>query len=78
MSLLDAATRWLPTLLALLLASAPAARAAELPSAVSDALQQANIPPQSVGIVVQAVDGGPPLLSHNARQAMNQIGRAHV
>ncbi|WP_300319726.1 D-alanyl-D-alanine carboxypeptidase/D-alanyl-D-alanine-endopeptidase [Accumulibacter sp.] len=71
MSLLDAATRWLPALLALLLASAPAARAAELPSAVSDALQQANIPPQSVGIVVQAVDGGPPLLSHNARQAMN-------
>jgi D-alanyl-D-alanine carboxypeptidase/D-alanyl-D-alanine-endopeptidase (penicillin-binding protein 4) len=42
-----------------------------LPPAVSQALQEAGIPERSVGIVVQAADGGQPLLSHNARQAMN-------
>jgi D-alanyl-D-alanine carboxypeptidase len=42
-----------------------------LPAAVSEALQEAGIPARSLGIVVQPVDGGPPLLSHNARQAMN-------
>jgi D-alanyl-D-alanine carboxypeptidase/D-alanyl-D-alanine-endopeptidase (penicillin-binding protein 4) len=46
-------------------------RAAELPPAVSQALQEAGIPSRSVAVFVQAVDGGPPLLSHNARQAMN-------
>ena len=45
--------------------------AAELPTPVSRALAEAGIPARSVGIVVQAVDGGPPLLSHNARQPMN-------
>ncbi|WP_295508241.1 D-alanyl-D-alanine carboxypeptidase/D-alanyl-D-alanine-endopeptidase [Accumulibacter sp.] len=55
---------------AMLLGTLPA-RAADLPGAVSRALQQADIPQSSVGIVVQPVDGGPPLLSHNARQAMN-------
>lgn len=49
----------------------PTARAADLPPAVSQALLEAGIPPRSVGIVVQAVDGGPALLSHNARQPMN-------
>ncbi len=47
------------------------ARAADLPPAVSQALQEAGIPTSSLAIVVQAVDGGPPLLAHNARQAMN-------
>lgn len=56
--------------LGLLLAS-PLAHADELPKAVSQALQQAGIAPTSVGIVVQAVDGGQPLLSHNARQPLN-------
>jgi len=45
--------------------------AAELPPAVSRALEQAGIPARSVGIVVQAVDGGTPLLAHNARQPLN-------
>jgi D-alanyl-D-alanine carboxypeptidase/D-alanyl-D-alanine-endopeptidase (penicillin-binding protein 4) len=58
-------------LLAVLLGGLPLARAADLPSAVSEALQQAGIPANAVGMVVQAVDGGPPLLSHNAQQAMN-------
>ncbi|MBK7954775.1 MAG: D-alanyl-D-alanine carboxypeptidase/D-alanyl-D-alanine-endopeptidase [Candidatus Accumulibacter sp.] len=42
-----------------------------MPPAVSQALQEAGIPTSSLAIVVQAVDGGPPLLAHNARQAMN-------
>lgn len=46
-------------------------RAADLPAAVSQALQEAGIPTNSVAMVVQAVDGAPPLLSHNARKAMN-------
>ncbi|HRF73001.1 MAG TPA: D-alanyl-D-alanine carboxypeptidase/D-alanyl-D-alanine-endopeptidase [Accumulibacter sp.] len=58
-------------LLPLFLACVQAVGAADLPSAVSNALQEANIPARSIAIVVQAVDGGPPLLSHNARQAMN-------
>ena len=49
----------------------PAARAADLPPAVSQALQEAGIPLRSIGIVVQAVDGGPALLTHNAHQPMN-------
>ncbi|EXI90674.1 MAG: D-alanyl-D-alanine carboxypeptidase DacB precursor [Candidatus Accumulibacter regalis] len=66
-----AARALFPVLLAGLLGGLPLVRAAELPSVVSQALQQAGIPASSVGIVVQAVDGGPPLLSHNARKAMN-------
>lgn len=45
--------------------------AAEIPASVSRALEQAGIPARSVGIVVQAVDGGAPLLAHNARTALN-------
>jgi D-alanyl-D-alanine carboxypeptidase/D-alanyl-D-alanine-endopeptidase (penicillin-binding protein 4) len=62
---------FLALLAALLLGTLPLARAADLPGAVSQALQEAGIPASAVGIVVQAVDGGPPLLSHNAQQAMN-------
>ncbi len=51
--------------------NAEAMTTAKLPPAVLAALQDAGIPPSSVAVVVQAVDGGPPLLSHNARQAMN-------
>lgn len=57
--------------LALIAIGLPIARAADLPPAVSQALQEAGIAARSVAIVVQAVDGGPPLLSHNPRQAMN-------
>ena len=45
--------------------------AADLPASVSRALEQAGIPARSVGIVVQAVDGGPPLLALNARNPLN-------
>ena len=45
--------------------------AAEIPASVSRALEQAGIPARSVGIVVQAVDGGAPLLAQNARTALN-------
>jgi hypothetical protein len=39
----------------LFLGGVPMARAAELPPAVSQALQEAGIPSRSVGVVVQAV-----------------------
>ncbi|NTU72061.1 MAG: DUF45 domain-containing protein [Coriobacteriia bacterium] len=55
----------------LVLGGAPLARAAGLPPAVSQALREAGIPERSVALFLQAVDGGPALLSHNARQAMN-------
>jgi len=48
-----------------------AARAADLPPTVAQALQENGISPRSVAIVVQSVDGGPPLVSHNAHQSMN-------
>ena len=44
---------------------------ASLPETVRDELRRANIPLSSVGIVVQKVDAGAPLLSRNAGQAMN-------
>ena len=47
------------------------AAAAALPESVRDALKRANIPLSSVGIVVQKTDARAPLLSQNARQAMN-------
>jgi len=59
--------RWL---LVLLLAPA-VAYSAPLPPAVGNALREAGIAPQDVAIVVRGVDAGAPLLSHNARQAMN-------
>src|SRR4030067_157788 len=45
--------------------------AASMPETVRDELRRANIPLSSVGIVVQKVDAGAPLLSRNAGQAMN-------
>jgi len=47
------------------------AHAAALPPAVKQALKQAGIPQSAVGIVVQQTGGRKPLISLNARQAMN-------
>lgn len=44
---------------------------AELPAEVASALKKAGIPPQSVAVYVQAVDGGGPTISHNADKSMN-------
>jgi len=49
----------------------PAATAQALPPGVSAALKAAQIPVDSVAIVVQPVDSKTPRLSHNARQPMN-------
>jgi D-alanyl-D-alanine carboxypeptidase/D-alanyl-D-alanine-endopeptidase (penicillin-binding protein 4) len=61
----------LVALLGLCLIGSSAARAAELPPVVSRALAEAGIPLAAVGVVVQAVSGGPALVSHHAQQAMN-------
>ncbi len=47
------------------------AQAAELPSAVRQALRQAGIPQSAVGIVVQQTGGRKALISLNSKQAMN-------
>jgi D-alanyl-D-alanine carboxypeptidase/D-alanyl-D-alanine-endopeptidase (penicillin-binding protein 4) len=57
-------------LLAALAASAPS-WANGLPRAVAEALAKAEIPHESVAVYLQPLDGGAPLLSHNAQQAMN-------
>lgn len=44
---------------------------AALPADVQEALTQAQVPADSVAIVVQPVDGGAPLIQHNASKAMN-------
>jgi D-alanyl-D-alanine carboxypeptidase/D-alanyl-D-alanine-endopeptidase (penicillin-binding protein 4) len=44
---------------------------AELPPPVQQALAAAQIPESSVAIVVQPVDAGQPLLTHNASKSMN-------
>ena len=47
------------------------AHAAALPPAVKQALKQTGIPQSAVGIVVQQAGGHKPLISLNAKQAMN-------
>ena len=47
------------------------AAAANLPEQVSDALKHAHIPLNSVGIVVQESHAHQPIISQNAKQAMN-------
>ena len=47
------------------------AQPAELPAAVAQALNESGIAARSLAVVVQSVDGGAPLVSHNARQPMN-------
>ncbi|MBW8328461.1 MAG: D-alanyl-D-alanine carboxypeptidase/D-alanyl-D-alanine-endopeptidase [Thiobacillus sp.] len=47
------------------------ARAAGLPAAFSDALEQAGIPLSHVAMVVQPLDAAAPVLSHNAEAALN-------
>ena len=54
-----------------LLAIANTAGAAGLPDSVSAALKHAGIPLGSVGIVVQQIQSRQPLVSQNAKQAMN-------
>jgi D-alanyl-D-alanine carboxypeptidase/D-alanyl-D-alanine-endopeptidase (penicillin-binding protein 4) len=54
-----------------ILALAVHARAEDLPPAVAAALKTAAIPPGSVAVVVQNVDGSRPLIRHNAEMAMN-------
>lgn len=44
---------------------------AALADSLQVALKKAHIPPENVAIVVRPLDGGPPLISHNADKAMN-------
>lgn len=44
---------------------------AALPVSLQEALTKAQLPQESVAIVVQALNGEPPLISHNASKAMN-------
>jgi serine-type D-Ala-D-Ala carboxypeptidase/endopeptidase (penicillin-binding protein 4) len=44
---------------------------AALPANLQEALAKAQLPLESVAIVVQPLDGGSPLISHNATKAMN-------
>ncbi len=53
------------------LAADPPASADDLPATVGEALREAGIPARALAVVVVPVDQGPPLLSHNAGQAMN-------
>jgi len=59
------------TTLLFLLAPPLGAQSAELPPAVTRALQDSGIPLRSTAIVVQGVDAEPALIRHNALQAMN-------
>ncbi|WP_029147182.1 D-alanyl-D-alanine carboxypeptidase/D-alanyl-D-alanine-endopeptidase [Methylophilus sp. 5] len=59
--------RWLLVLCSCWLTLAQAA----LPLNVPEALAKAQLPAESVAIVVQPVDGGVPIISHNATKAMN-------
>lgn len=44
---------------------------AALPVNLQEALAKAQLPLESVAVVVQPIEGGPPLISHNAAKAMN-------
>lgn len=44
---------------------------AALPINMQEALSKAQLPAESVAIVVQPLDGGPPVISHNSAKAMN-------
>ncbi len=59
------------TALLLLAALGNTATAANLPPPVSEALQRAHIPLNSVGILVVGSNARQPIISQNARQAMN-------
>lgn len=58
-------------LLAALLLAPHAAAARELPAPVREALAAAGVPAGAVAAVVQPVDGGAPVVSHNAHASMN-------
>jgi D-alanyl-D-alanine carboxypeptidase/D-alanyl-D-alanine-endopeptidase (penicillin-binding protein 4) len=55
----------------LLWAATVDAVAANLPPPVTEALKRAGIPPGSVGVVIQQTQARQPVVSQNARQAMN-------
>lgn len=59
--------RWLFVICSCWAAMAQAA----LPNYLQDALSKAQLPADSVAIIVQPVDGGSPLISHNPTKAMN-------
>ena len=61
--------RRLPLLLPLIFAAAAAL--AQIPPAVTQALQTAQIPLQNVALVVQPVEANQLLIEHNSQQAMN-------
>ena len=63
--------RILPASLVLFLCLIGSAASAALPVSVQLALKHAHIPLSSIGIVVQQSGARKPLLSHNAKQAMN-------
>lgn len=50
---------------------APALAVAALPAPVRDALARAGVPESAVGAVVEAVDGGAPLVSHQPDRPLN-------
>ncbi len=52
-------------------AALPTTTPTTLPMVWQQALAKAQLPLDSVAIVVQPLDGGPPLLNHNASKAMN-------
>jgi D-alanyl-D-alanine carboxypeptidase/D-alanyl-D-alanine-endopeptidase (penicillin-binding protein 4) len=58
-------------LLGVLLMLAPLAAAGELPPAVRDALARAGVPERAVSALVQGVDGGAPIVSHQATAVVN-------
>ncbi len=58
-------------LLALAIALAPLAAAAELPRSVAEALARAGVPASAASAVVLGVEGGTPLVSHQAAGAVN-------
>lgn len=58
-------------LIATALVVAPALNARDLPKPLAQALRAAQVPLQSVAIVVQDLDGRRPAISHNAGVAMN-------
>lgn len=58
-------------LLAAMLLALHAQAARELPAPVREALARSGVPAGAVAAVVEPVGGGPPVVSHNAREPMN-------
>ncbi len=58
-------------LFAIAMVLAPLAAAGELPPPVAEALARAGVPASAASAVVQSVEGGTPLVSHQASAAVN-------